>query len=122
MKNYQFLLRERTLDDSANRRISLPEAFLTADTCLSILQNIFEGMIVYPKVIESRINQELPFMCTENILMEMVEKHGANRQEGHKRIRDLSQIASDNVKKEGKQNNLIGNLFVKKKFNYLKYF
>jgi len=87
----------------------LPEAFLTADTCLSILQNIFEGLVVYPKVIESRINQELPFMCTENILMEMVKNHGANRQEGHKKIRDLSQTASNNVKLEGKQNNLIGN-------------
>lgn len=102
---------ERTLDDSANRRISLPEAFLTADTCLNILQNIFEGMIVYPKVIESRINQELPFMATENILMELVKSHGANRQEGHKRIRDLSQIASNHVKLEGKQNDLIGIFF-----------
>ncbi len=100
---------ERSLDDSANRRIALPEAFLTADTCLNILQNIFEGMIVYPEVIKSRINQELPFMVTENILMEMVNKHSANRQEGHKRIRDLSQIASSHVKQEGKQNNLLGN-------------
>jgi adenylosuccinate lyase len=100
---------ERSLDDSANRRIALPEAFLTADTCLNILQNIFEGMIVYPEVIKSRIYQELPFMVTENILMEMVNKHSANRQEGHKRIRDLSQIASSHVKQEGKQNNLLGN-------------
>ena len=100
---------ERSLDDSANRRISLPEAFLTADTCLNILQNIFEGMIVYPEVIKSRINQELPFMVSENILMEMVNKYGANRQEGHKRIRDLSQIASSHVKLEGKPNNLLGN-------------
>lgn len=98
---------ERSLDDSANRRIALPEAFLTADTCLNILQNIFEGMIVYPEVIKSRIYQELPFMVTENILMEMVNKHSANRQEGHKRIRDLSQIASSHVKQEGKQNNLL---------------
>ena len=98
---------ERTLDDSANRRISLPEAFLSADACLNILQNIFEGMVVYPKVIEARIRQELPFMATENILMEMVKSAGANRQEAHQKIRDLSQIAGNNVKLEGKQNNLI---------------
>ncbi len=98
---------ERTLDDSANRRICLPEAFLSADTCLNILQNIIEGLVVYPKVIESRVEQELPFMATENILMEMVKTAGASRQEGHKRIRDISQIAGNRVKLEGKQNNLI---------------
>jgi adenylosuccinate lyase len=98
---------ERTLDDSANRRISLPEAFLSADACLNILQNIFEGMIVYPQVIQSRINQELPFMATENILMEMVKNHGADRQQCHEKIRVLSQIAADNVKLKGKENNLI---------------
>ncbi|XP_062574004.1 adenylosuccinate lyase-like, partial [Saccostrea cucullata] len=70
---------ERTLDDSANRRISLPEAFLTADIILSTLQNIAEGIVVYPKVIERRVNQELPFMATENIIMAMV-KAGGNRQ------------------------------------------
>ena len=98
---------ERTLDDSANRRISLPEAFLSADACLNIVQNIFEGMVVYPKIIESRIKQELPFMATENILMEMVKNGGANRQDCHEKIRVLSQIAGNRVKLEGKENNLI---------------
>jgi len=98
---------ERTLDDSANRRISIPEAFLSADACLKILQNIFEGMVVYPKVIQARLNQELPFMVTENILMEMVKNANANRQECHEKIRVLSQIAGNNVKLEGKANNLI---------------
>src|SRR4051794_22309030 len=65
---------ERTLDDSANRRISIPEAFLTADIVISLLQNIFGGMVVYPKVIERRIMQELPFMATENIIMAIVKK------------------------------------------------
>lgn len=98
---------ERTLDDSANRRISLSEGFLSADACLNILQNIFEGMVVYPKVIEARISQELPFMATENFLMEMVKHGGANRQDCHEKIRVLSQMAGNNVKLEGKQNNLI---------------
>jgi adenylosuccinate lyase len=98
---------ERTLDDSANRRISLAEAFLSADACLNILQNIFEGMVVYPKVIESRINQEFPFMATENILMEMVKTGGADRQDCHEKIRVLSQLAGNHVKLEGKQNDLI---------------
>lgn len=98
---------ERTLDDSANRRISIPEAFLAADSCLGILQNVFEGMVVYPKVIESRVRQELPFMATENILMEMVKYGGANRQECHEKIRVYSQQAGNRVKLEGLSNNLI---------------
>jgi adenylosuccinate lyase len=77
---------ERTLDDSANRRITLPEAFLTADIILSTLQNISEGLVVYPKVIERRISQELPFMATENVIMAIVKK-GGDRQEAHERIR-----------------------------------
>ena len=97
---------ERTLDDSAIRRIYIPEAFLSADAVLNIIQNIFEGMVVYPKVIESRIDQELPFMASENILMEMV-KLGENRQECHEKIRVLSQLAGNRVKQEGKQNDLI---------------
>jgi len=97
---------ERTLDDSANRRICLAEAFLTADIILSTLQNISEGFVVYPKVIERRVKQELPFMATENIIMAMVKK-GANRQECHEQIRVLSQQAGAAVKEHGLENDLI---------------
>uniref|UniRef100_A0AC11CX39 Adenylosuccinate lyase n=1 Tax=Ovis aries TaxID=9940 RepID=A0AC11CX39_SHEEP len=97
---------ERTLDDSANRRICLAEAFLTADTVLNTLQNISEGLVVYPKVIERRIRQELPFMATENIIMAMV-KAGGNRQDCHEKIRVLSQQAAAVVKQEGGDNDLI---------------
>ncbi|KAM5250979.1 adenylosuccinate lyase [Hipposideros larvatus] len=97
---------ERTLDDSANRRICLAEAFLTADTILNTLQNISEGLVVYPKVIERRIRQELPFMATENIIMAMV-KAGGNRQDCHEKIRVLSQQAAAVVKQEGGDNDLI---------------
>lgn len=98
---------ERSLDDSANRRISISEAFLCADSCLNVLHNISEGLVVYPRVIESRVAQELPFMATENVLMEMVKSAGANRQECHERIRVLAQLAGNRVKMEGKENNLI---------------
>ena len=77
---------ERTLDDSANRRITLPEAFLTADVVLTTLQNVSEGLVVYEKVIERRIREELPFMATENVIMAMVKK-GGDRQEAHEHIR-----------------------------------
>merc|ERR1719147_85455 len=97
---------ERTLDDSANRRITLAEAFLTADAVLLALQNIMEGLVVYPKVIERHIQQELPFMATENFIMAMV-KSGGNRQECHEEIRVLSQQAGEVVKREGKDNDLI---------------
>uniref|UniRef100_A0A3Q3L3V0 Adenylosuccinate lyase n=1 Tax=Mastacembelus armatus TaxID=205130 RepID=A0A3Q3L3V0_9TELE len=97
---------ERTLDDSANRRISLPESFLTADIILSTLQNITEGLVVYPKVIERHIRQELPFMATENIIMAMV-KAGGNRQDCHEKIRVLSQEAAAVVKQEGGDNDLL---------------
>ncbi|XP_050958743.1 adenylosuccinate lyase [Labeo rohita] len=97
---------ERTLDDSANRRISLPESFLTADIILSTLQNITEGLVVYPKVIERHIRYELPFMATENIIMAMV-KAGGNRQDCHEKIRVLSQQAAAVVKQEGGDNDLI---------------
>uniref|UniRef100_A0A8C2YUN5 Adenylosuccinate lyase n=1 Tax=Chinchilla lanigera TaxID=34839 RepID=A0A8C2YUN5_CHILA len=97
---------ERTLDDSANRRICLAEAFLTADTILNTLQNISEGLVVYPKVIERRIRQELPFMATENIIMAMV-KAGGSRQDCHEKIRVLSQQAAAVVKQEGGDNDLI---------------
>lgn len=97
---------ERTLDDSAIRRISLPLAFLTADILLSTMINITSGLVVYPKVISRRINAELPFMATENIIMAMVER-GASRQECHEQIRVLSHQASDMVKQEGADNDLI---------------
>ncbi|KAL2919923.1 adenylosuccinase ade13 [Polyrhizophydium stewartii] len=97
---------ERTLDDSANRRVSLPEAFLTADIVLSLLQNIFDGMVVYPMVIARRISQELPFMATENIIMAMV-KAGGDRQVCHEEIRVLSHQAAHRVKAEGGDNDLI---------------
>ena len=97
---------ERTLDDSANRRITLAEAFLTADAVMITLQNITEGLVVYPKVIERFIAQELPFMATENFIMEMV-KAGGDRQECHEQIRVLSHEAGDMVKCQGRDNDLI---------------
>ncbi|CAA7262696.1 unnamed protein product [Cyclocybe aegerita] len=97
---------ERTLDDSANRRITLPEAFLTADIVLSTMQNISEGLVVYPKVIARRIAQELPFMATENIIMAIVKK-GGDRQEAHEKIRVLSHEAGHQVKQLGLENDLI---------------
>ncbi|XP_063961784.1 adenylosuccinate lyase-like [Lytechinus pictus] len=97
---------ERTLDDSANRRICIAEAFLTADVLLSTLQNISEGMVVYLKVIERHILQELPFMATENIIMAMV-KAGGSRQDCHEHIRTMSQEAAAVVKQEGGDNDLV---------------
>ncbi|NLL51002.1 MAG: adenylosuccinate lyase [Eubacteriaceae bacterium] len=97
---------ERTLDDSANRRICIPEAFLAADAILNLAINVFDGLIVNEKVIESHIRQELPFMLTENMIMESV-KHGADRQEVHERIRVLSMEAAEQVKVYGKENDLL---------------
>ncbi|KII83674.1 hypothetical protein PLICRDRAFT_47157 [Plicaturopsis crispa FD-325 SS-3] len=97
---------ERTLDESANRRITLPEAFLTADIVLSTLQNISEGLVVYPMVIARRVSQELPFMATENVIMAIVKK-GGDRQEAHEKIRVLSHEAAHQVKQLGLQNDLI---------------
>lgn len=97
---------ERTLDDSANRRISIPEGFLAIDAILNIYINISDGLVVYPKVIEKHLMEELPFMATENILMEAV-KRGGDRQELHERIRVLSMEAGRQVKVEGNKNDLI---------------
>lgn len=97
---------ERTLDDSANRRISIPEAFLAVDAILNIYINVVDGLVVYPKMIEKRVMEELPFMATENILMEAVKK-GGDRQELHERIRVHSMAAADRVKNEGLNNDLI---------------
>jgi len=96
---------ERTLDDSANRRIVIPEAFLAADGILEILINVSDGLVVYPNVISSHIAAELPFMATENILMAAV-KTGGNRQKLHEKIRVHSQAAAEQVKKFGKPNDL----------------
>jgi len=100
---------ERTLDDSANRRVVLPEAFLAVDGILQILINVFDGLVVYPKVIAARVEAELPFMATENILMAAV-KAGGDRQELHEKIRLHSQGAAVEVKQFGKPNDLIGRL------------
>ena len=100
---------ERTLDDSANRRIVIPEAFLAVDGILQILINVTGGLVVYPKVIAARVAAELPFMATENILMAAV-KTGGNRQELHEKIRLHSQAAAAQVKKLGKPNDLVGRL------------
>ncbi|HBE08694.1 MAG TPA: adenylosuccinate lyase, partial [Lachnospiraceae bacterium] len=97
---------ERTLDDSANKRISVPEAFLACDAILSIYLNVASGLVVYPKVIEKRLMSELPFMATENIMMDAV-KRGGNRQELHEKIRELSWQAAAVVKQEGGENDLI---------------
>jgi adenylosuccinate lyase len=100
---------ERTLDDSANRRIVIPEAFLAVDGILQILINVTGGLVVYPKVIAARVAAELPFMATENILMAAV-KAGGNRQELHEKIRLHSHAAAAQVKKLGKPNDLVGRL------------
>lgn len=97
---------ERTLDDSANKRLSIPEAFLAVDGILDLCLNVVDGLVVYDKVITKRLMSELPFMATENIMMDAV-KAGGNRQELHEKIRELSMIAGANVKKEGKENNLL---------------
>ncbi|POW02395.1 hypothetical protein PSHT_12128 [Puccinia striiformis] len=97
---------ERTLDDSANRRVTIPEAFLTADIILTTLQNVSEGMVVYPAIISRHIHAELPFMATENIIMEMVRLGGC-RQECHEQIRVLSHQAGKVIKEEGGDNDLI---------------
>ena len=100
---------ERTLDDSANRRVVIPEAFLAVDGILEILINVLDGLVVYPKVMAARVATELPFMATENILMAAV-KAGGNRQELHEKIRQHSHAAAAQVKKFGKPNDLIERL------------
>lgn len=97
---------ERTLDDSANKRIAIPEAFLACDAILNIYINVSGGLVVYPKVIERRLMEELPFMATENIMMDAV-KNGGDRQELHERIRELSMEAAAVVKQQGGKNDLI---------------
>ena len=97
---------ERTLDDSANKRLSIPEGFLAIDGILDLCLYVVDGLVVYPKVIEKHMMAELPFMATENIMMDAV-KAGGDRQELHERIRELSMEAGKTVKVEGKDNNLL---------------
>ena len=97
---------ERTLDDSANKRLSVPEGFLACDGMLDLCLNVVDGLVVYPKVIEKHIMAELPFMATENIIMDGV-KNGGNRQEYHEQIRVRSMEAGRTVKEEGKDNDLL---------------
>lgn len=97
---------ERTLDDSANKRISVPEAFLAVDAILGIMINVVSGLVVYPKVIEAHVMNELPFMATENIMMDAV-KRGGNRQELHERIREHSMAAGKRIKEEGLENDMV---------------
>ena len=97
---------ERTLDDSANKRLSIPEGFLAIDGILDLCLNVVDGLVVYPKVIEKHFMAEIPFMATENIMMDAV-KNGGNRQELHEKIRTLSMEAGKTVKEEGKDNNLV---------------
>lgn len=107
---------ERTLDDSANKRISVAEAFLALDGVLNLYMNVSSNMVVYPKVIEAHVKRELPFMATENIIMEAVKK-GGDRQDLHERIRQHSMQAAKVVKEEGKENDLISRIINDKFFN-----
>ena len=100
---------ERTLDDSANRRLVLPQAFLAIDALLILYQNVADGLVVYPNVIRSHLDQEIPFMASENILMAAVAA-GGDRQELHERIRQHSQAAARIVKEDGGQNDLLARL------------
>ena len=106
---------ERTLDDSANKRISVPEAFLAVDAILNIYMNVADGLVVYPKVIRQRIMSELPFMATENIMMDAVKK-GGDRQELHELIRTHSMDAARVVKEEGGANDLVDRIVADPKF------
>lgn len=107
---------ERTLDDSANKRLSIPEGFLAIDGILDLCMNVVDGLVVYDKVITKRLMGELPFMATENIMMDAV-KNGGNRQELHEKIRTLSMEAGKNVKVEGKENNLLELIAADSSFN-----
>lgn len=107
---------ERTLDDSANKRLAVPQAFLAIDSILLIWQNILDGMVIYPKMIEKRVMSELPFMATEYIIMEGV-KNGGDRQELHERIRVHSMDAGKEVKVEGRENDLIERVLADEYFN-----
>lgn len=110
---------ERTLDDSANKRISVPEAFLAVDAVLELYINVVDGIVVYPKMIERHLNEELPFMATENIMMAAVKK-GGDRQELHERIRVLSMEAGKVVKVDGGENDLVDRIAADSMFSLTK--
>jgi adenylosuccinate lyase len=110
---------ERTLDDSANKRLSVSEGFLACDGVLDLCLNVVDGLVVYPKVIRKHLMSELPFMATENIMMDAV-KAGGNRQEVHEEIRELSMKAGANVKENGGENNLLDLIAEDPKFNLTK--
>ena len=110
---------ERTLDDSANKRISVPEAFLAVDAVLELYINVVDGIVVYPKMIEKHLNEELPFMATENIMMAAVKK-GGDRQELHERIRVLSMEAGKVVKVDGRENDLVDRIAADSMFSLTK--
>ena len=110
---------ERTLDDSANRRLSIPEAFLATDAVLTLIINVVSGGVIYPKVMEKHLNEELPFIATENILMDAVSR-GGDRQDLHEAIRRYSQKAAAHVKFEGKDNDLLDMLLEDKRFGLTK--
>ena len=107
---------ERTLDDSANKRLSIPEGFLAIDGILDLCLNVVDGLVVYPKVINKHLMAELPFMATENIMMDAV-KAGGDRQELHEKIRTLSMEAGKNVKENGLDNNLLTLIASDESFN-----
>jgi adenylosuccinate lyase len=110
---------ERTLDDSANKRLSIPEAFLAADASLILALNICDGLVVYPSVIAKHVREELPFMATENILMAAVKK-GGDRQHVHERIRQHSMEAQKGIKMDGKENDLLQRIEADPVFNLSK--
>ena len=107
---------ERTLDDSANKRLSIPEGFLAVDGILDLYLNVVDGLVVYPKLIEKRLMSVLPILATDNIMMDAV-KAGGDRQELHERIRELSMEAGRNVKAEGRDNNLLELIAADPSFN-----
>lgn len=110
---------ERTLDDSANRRLSIPEAFLATDAVLTLIINVVSGGVIYPKVMEKHLKEELPFIATENILMDAVSR-GGDRQDLHEAIRQYSQKAAAHVKLEGRDNDLLDMLLEDKRFGLTK--
>ena len=111
---------ERTLDDSANRRIAIPEAFLAGDAILSLYINVISNGTVYPKVVEAHLNEELPFMATENIMMYCVTHKGGDRQQLHEAIRQLSVDVAKHIKLEGKKNDLLDRIAADERFNITK--